>query len=59
MKPQSQSEARTRTEEEAEEISRKENVSAFRGKKLVDRMRGRGTSWMSTEEILTLTRGEN
>jgi AbrB family looped-hinge helix DNA binding protein len=30
-----------------------------RGRKLVDRMRGRATSGMSTEEIMALTRGEN
>ena len=30
-----------------------------RGKKLLERMRGRATSGMSTEETMALTRGEN
>jgi AbrB family looped-hinge helix DNA binding protein len=30
-----------------------------RGQKLVERMRGRATSGMSTEEIMALTRSEN
>ena len=40
-------------------ILRKVASSGGRGQKLVDRMRGRATSGMSTEEILALTRGES
>lgn len=40
-------------------IVREENPSDSRGKRLIDRMRGRATARMSTEEILALTRGEN
>ena len=31
---------------------------ALRGRLIVERMRGRGTVQMTTEEIMTLTRGE-
>lgn len=37
---------------------RKANRSGRRGKSIVDRMRGRGSTRMSTEEILALTRGD-
>lgn len=40
-------------------IVREENPSGSRGQRLLERMRGRATSRMSTEEIMTLTRGEN
>jgi AbrB family looped-hinge helix DNA binding protein len=40
-------------------IVREENPSASRGQRLLERMRGRATSRMSTEEIMALTRGEN
>ncbi|MES1244992.1 MAG: AbrB/MazE/SpoVT family DNA-binding domain-containing protein [Acidobacteriota bacterium] len=37
----------------------REKTSDGRGQRLVERMRGRATSKMSTEEILALTRGES
>lgn len=40
-------------------IVREERASAGRGQRLLERMRGRATSGMSTEEIMALTRGEN
>ena len=40
-------------------IVREENPSGSRGQRLLERMRGRATSRMSTEEIMALTRGEN
>jgi antitoxin PrlF len=40
-------------------IVREDNPSGSRGKRLLERMRGRATSRMSTEEIMALTRGEN
>jgi AbrB family looped-hinge helix DNA binding protein len=40
-------------------IVREERTSAGRGQRLLERMRGRATSGMSTEEIMALTRGEN
>jgi AbrB family looped-hinge helix DNA binding protein len=38
---------------------RKEKGAKSRGKKLVERMRGRATVRMSTDEIMALTRGED
>lgn len=43
---------------DAVRIVRLENAAAGRGERLLERMRGRATSGMSTEEILALTRGE-
>lgn len=40
-------------------IVRKETSARGRGQKLLERMRGRATTGMSTEEILALTRGES
>lgn len=40
-------------------IVREENPLGSRGQRLLERMRGRATSRMSTEEIMALTRGEN
>ena len=40
-------------------IVREEITPIGRGQRLLDRMRGRATSGMSTEEIMALTRGEN
>jgi antitoxin PrlF len=40
-------------------IVREESPSGSRGQRLLERMRGRATSRMSTEEIMALTRGEN
>ena len=40
-------------------IVREERASAGPGQRLLERMRGRATSGMSTEEIMALTRGEN
>jgi AbrB family looped-hinge helix DNA binding protein len=40
-------------------LVRKEITPTGRGQRLLDRMRGRATSGMSTEEIMALTRGEN
>jgi AbrB family looped-hinge helix DNA binding protein len=37
----------------------REEKSSSRGQKVVERMRGRATSKMSTEEIMALTRGES
>ncbi len=39
-------------------IVREERKLGSRGQRLLDRMRGRATSGMSTDEILALTRGE-
>lgn len=38
---------------------RKEEGAKSRGNKLVERMRGRATVRMSTDEIMALTRGED
>jgi AbrB family looped-hinge helix DNA binding protein len=43
----------------AVKILREKTSTRGRGQKLVERMRGRATSKMSTEEILSLTRGES
>jgi AbrB family looped-hinge helix DNA binding protein len=40
-------------------IVREEKATGGRGQRLLERMRGRATSGMSTEEILALTRGED
>ena len=40
-------------------IVREERPRTGRGQRLVERMRGRATSRMSTEEIMALTRQEN
>jgi len=37
----------------------RETKAPSRGQKLLERMRGRATTRMSTEEILALTRGES
>ena len=52
-------EVRFEVEGNAVRIVREESPSGSRGKRLIDRMRGRATARMSTEEILALTRGEN
>lgn len=40
-------------------LVREEITPTGRGQRLIERMRGRATSGMSTEEIMALTRGEN
>jgi AbrB family looped-hinge helix DNA binding protein len=40
-------------------LVREEKTSTGQGQGLLERMRGRATSGMSTEEIMALTRGEN
>lgn len=40
-------------------ILREKSSAGGRGQKLLERMRGRATSGMSTEEIMALTRAEN
>ena len=40
-------------------VLRKVAIPEGRGKKIVERMRGRATVRMSTEEIMALTRGED
>jgi AbrB family looped-hinge helix DNA binding protein len=40
-------------------ILREENAAGGRGQRLLERMRGRATSGMSTEEIMSLTRSES
>ena len=40
-------------------ILREERSSGSRGKRLLERMQGKATSGMSTEEIMALTRGES
>jgi AbrB family looped-hinge helix DNA binding protein len=40
-------------------ILREQSSPGGRGQKLLERMRGRATSEMSTEEIMALTRAEN
>jgi AbrB family looped-hinge helix DNA binding protein len=39
-------------------IVREEKGAGSRGRKLLERMQGRATSGMTTEEIMALTRGE-
>ena len=52
-------EVRFEVEGNAVLIVREERASAGRGQRLLERMRGRATSGMSTEEIMALTREEN
>jgi len=40
-------------------ILREERAPGSRGKRLLERMQGKATSGMSTEEIMALTRGES
>jgi AbrB family looped-hinge helix DNA binding protein len=40
-------------------ILREERSPGSRGKRLLERMQGKATSGMSTEEIMALTRGES
>lgn len=51
-------EVRFEVEGNAVRILREEKSSGGRGKRLVERMRGRATSRLSTDEIMALTRGE-
>jgi AbrB family looped-hinge helix DNA binding protein len=39
-------------------ILTKANSQRFRGKRLIEQLRGRGSVVMSTDEIMALTRGE-
>jgi bifunctional DNA-binding transcriptional regulator/antitoxin component of YhaV-PrlF toxin-antitoxin module len=50
-------EVRFVVEGEAVRIIREERSPRSRGARLLDRMRGKATSGMSTEEIMALTRG--
>lgn len=52
-------EVRFEVEGNAVRIIREEKSIGERGRRLVERMRGRATAGMSTEEILSLTRGKN
>ena len=52
-------EVRFEVEGNAVRILREENSAEGRGKRLPERMRGRATSGMSTEEIMALTRRES
>ena len=52
-------EVRFEVEGNAVRILREKTSAGGRGQKLVERMRGRATSRMTTEEILALTRGES
>jgi len=52
-------EVRFEVEGNAVRIVREERAPGGRGQRLLERMRGRATSGMSTEEIMALTRGEN
>ena len=52
-------EVRFEVEGNAVRIIREERSVGERGRRLVERMQGRATTRMSTEEILALTRGEN
>jgi AbrB family looped-hinge helix DNA binding protein len=40
-------------------IVREEKAAGSRGERLVERLRGRATSGLSTDEIMALTRGES
>ncbi|HEY8022201.1 MAG TPA: AbrB/MazE/SpoVT family DNA-binding domain-containing protein [Thermoanaerobaculia bacterium] len=51
-------EVRFEVEGDAVRILREEKASGGRGQRLLERMRGRATSGMSTEEIMALTRRE-
>lgn len=52
-------EVRFEVQGNAVRIVREKSSSRGRGQTLLERMRGRATSGMSTEEIMTLTRGES
>ncbi len=52
-------EVRFEVEGNAVRIVRERKSSQSRGQTLLERMRGRATSGMSTEEIMALTRGES
>jgi AbrB family looped-hinge helix DNA binding protein len=52
-------EVRFEVEGNAIRIVREERASGSREQRLLERMRGRATSGMSTEEIMALTRGES
>lgn len=52
-------EVRFEVEGNTVKILREEKKTGGRGQRLVDRMRGRATSGMSTEEIMALTRRES
>ncbi len=52
-------EVRFEVEGNAVRIIRAETSAGGRGQRLLDRMRGRATSGMSTGEIMALTRQEN
>jgi AbrB family looped-hinge helix DNA binding protein len=52
-------EVRFEVEGDAVRILREEKSSGGRGKRLLERMRGRATAGMSTEEIMALTRPES
>jgi AbrB family looped-hinge helix DNA binding protein len=52
-------EVRFEVEGNAVRIVREEKAPRGRGQRLLERMRGRATSGMSTEEIMALTRGES
>jgi AbrB family looped-hinge helix DNA binding protein len=51
-------EVRFEMEGDAVRILREETSTGGRGQRLLERMRGRATSGMSTEEIMALTRSE-
>jgi len=51
-------EVRFEVEGKTVRILREEKTTGSRGKRLLERMRGRATSGLSTEEIMALTRGE-
>lgn len=51
-------EVRFEVEGNAVRILRDEKAAGGHGQRLLDRMRGRATSGMSTEEIMALTRSE-
>jgi AbrB family looped-hinge helix DNA binding protein len=52
-------EVRFEVEGNAVRIVREERSPGGRGQRLLERMRSRATSGMSTEEIMALTRGES
>jgi len=52
-------EVRFEVEGNAVRIVREETSAGGRGQRLLERMRGRATSRMSTEEIMALTRSES
>jgi AbrB family looped-hinge helix DNA binding protein len=52
-------EVRFEVEGNAVRILREEKPAGSRGQRLLERMRGRATARLSTEEIMALTRGES